>query len=167
MLNWYLAHCRPREEERALLHLENQDVECFCPLIEVKRIIRGKRIVRNEALFSGYLFLRANLKETSATTLRSTRGVRNLVRFGEKPCVVPDELISELMCRTGDPRLGDKLSDLPSAGDKVSIHSGPFSGMEAIYQEADGDNRAMLLITLLQSQTRGSFANTDFTRLPE
>ena len=167
MLNWYLAHCRPREEERALLHLENQNVECFCPFVEAKRIIRGKRIVRNEALFSGYVFLRANLKKISATSLRSTRGVRNLVRFGDTPCVVPDELIFELMCRTGDPRLQNKLSDLPQCGDRVTIHSGPFTGMEAIYQEADGDHRALLLISLLQSETRGSFANTEFTPQPK
>ncbi|WP_107852003.1 transcription/translation regulatory transformer protein RfaH [Oceanimonas marisflavi] len=165
MLNWYLAHCRPREEERALLHLDNQHIETFCPFIEVKKLVRGKRVTRNEALFPGYLFLRANLDITSSATLRSTRGIRSLVRFGETPCVVPDELIHDLMLRTGDPRLSEQLSDLPRCGDKVVINTGPFKGMEAIYQEADGDSRAMLLLTLLQSQTRASFAHTDYSRL--
>ncbi|WMC10202.1 transcription/translation regulatory transformer protein RfaH [Oceanimonas pelagia] len=165
MHKWYLAHCRPREEERALLNLENQNIETFCPFIEVKKIVRGKRVVRNEALFPGYLFLRADLEHISSTTLRSTRGVRNLVRFGDTPCVVPNELVYELMCRAGDERLGEQLSSLPRCGDRVLIKEGPFAGMEAIYQEADGDSRAMLLLTLLQSQTRASFANTDFIRL--
>ncbi|MCT7654860.1 transcriptional activator RfaH [Oceanimonas sp. NS1] len=89
MLNWYLAHCRPREEERALLHLDNQQIETFCPLIEVKKLIRGKRVLRNEALFPGYLFLRADLEQTSCATLGSTRGIRNLVRFGGTPAWCP------------------------------------------------------------------------------
>ncbi|MDP5293721.1 transcription/translation regulatory transformer protein RfaH [Oceanimonas sp. CHS3-5] len=165
MLNWYLAHCRPREEERALLNLEHQHIETFCPFIEVKKVVRGKRVLRNEALFPGYVFLRADLEQTSSTTLRSTRGVRNLVRFGDTPCVVPKELVYDLMCRAGDERLGEQLSDLPRCGDKVMIKEGPFAGMEAIYQEADGDSRAMLLLTLLQNQTLASFANSDYTRL--
>lgn len=165
MQHWYLAHCRPREEERALLNLDNQHIETFCPFIEVRKIVRGKRVIRNEALFPGYVFLRTDLEVTSCATLRSTRGIRNLVRFGELPCVVPEALILDLMCRTGDQRLSERLSDLPKCGDKVVIKDGPFAGMEAIYQEADGDSRAMLLLTLLQSQTRASFANTDYRRL--
>ncbi|MBL1379003.1 transcription/translation regulatory transformer protein RfaH [Zobellella iuensis] len=165
MHKWYLAHCRPREESRALQNLNNQDIEAFYPFVEAQKIVRGKQVSRTEALFPGYIFVRVDLELTSSTTISSTRGIRNLVRFGTLPCVVPSELVYELMCRSDSDELREKLSDIPKCGDRVQISEGPFTGLEAIYQEADGDARAILLLTLLQKETKASIANTDYTRL--
>ncbi|MGB5855001.1 MAG: transcriptional activator RfaH [Oceanisphaera sp.] len=98
MQKWYLAHCRPREEERALQNLSNQDIEAFYPYAEVKKLYRRKMVTRIEALFPGYIFVRADLAITSSSTIGSTRGVRNLIRFGGGPCEVPDEVVYDLMC---------------------------------------------------------------------
>ncbi len=165
MQKWYLAHCRPREEERALQNLNNQDIEAFYPYAEVKKLYRRKLVTRTEALFPGYIFVRADLTQTSSVTIGSTRGVRNLVRFGGGPCEVPAELVYDLMCHCDSDELRERLSDVPRCGDKVRIAEGPFAGLEAIYQEADGETRAILLLTLLQKETRTSFANDEFTRL--
>ena len=40
MKKWYLAQCRPREEERALQNLSNQGIEAFYPYAEVKKRVR-------------------------------------------------------------------------------------------------------------------------------
>jgi transcriptional antiterminator RfaH len=165
MHKWYLAHCRPREEDRALHNLNNQDIDAFYPFVEVQKLRRGRKVLRTEALFPGYLFIRVDLEVTSSTTISSTRGIRNLVRFGSHPCEVPAELVYELMCHCDSDELREKLSDLPKCGDRVRISEGPFAGLEAIYQEADGDTRAILLLTLLQKETTASLANTDFIRL--
>lgn len=165
MHKWYLAHCRPREEDRALHNLNNQDIEAFYPFVEVQKLYRGRKVTRAEALFPGYLFVRADFQVTSSTTISSTRGIRNLVRFGGTPCEVPPELVYDLMCHCDSEELREKLSDLPRCGEQVRISKGPFAGLEAIYQEADGDTRAILLLTLLQKETKASIANTDFTRL--
>lgn len=42
MKHWYLAYCRPKEEERAKLHLRNQGVDSYYPLVLTRKIIRGK-----------------------------------------------------------------------------------------------------------------------------
>lgn len=165
MQKWYLAHCRPREEERALLNLNNQNIEAFYPYAEVKKLRRRKVVVLTEALFPGYIFVRADLDVTSSITIGSTRGVRNLVRFGGGPCEVPAELVYDLMCHCDSDELREQLSDVPRSGDKVRITEGPFAGLEAIYQEADGETRAILLLTLLQKATPTSVANDAFSRL--
>ena len=167
MQKWYLAHCRPREEERALQNLTNQGIEAFYPYAQVQKRFRRKMVIRMEALFPGYIFVRADLGITSSTTIGSTRGVRNLIRFGGGPCEVPAELVYDLMCHCDSDELREKLSDLPLSGDKVRIEQGPFAGLEAIYQEADGDTRAILLLTLLQNAIPTSFANDEFSRLPK
>lgn len=165
MQQWYLAQCRPREEERALLNLQNQGIEAFYPYAEVKKLYRRKMVTRTEALFPGYIFIHADLNIISSVTLRSTRGIRSLVRFGAGPCTVPNELVYDLMLHCDSDELRNQLSDLPRPGDKVRIEQGPFAGLEAIYQEADGDTRAILLLTLLQKATPTSFGNEEFSRL--
>lgn len=166
MQKWYLAQCRPREEERALLNLTNQGIEAFYPYAEVKKIYRRKLVTRTEALFPGYIFVHADLEIVSSVTIRSTRGVRALVRFGAGPSEVPAELVYNLMHHCDSDALREQLSDVPRGGDKVRIEQGPFAGLDAIYQEPDGDTRAILLVTLLQNASPTSFANDEFSRLP-
>lgn len=165
MKAWYLAQCRPREEERALQNLSNQGIEAFYPYAEVKKRLRNKLVPRVEALFPGYIFIRADLEVVSSTTIASTRGVRSLVRFGGAPCEVPGTLVYDLMAHCDSDALREQLSDVPCTGDKVLIEQGPFAGLEAIYLEADGEMRGILLLTLLQKETRSSFANEEFSRL--
>lgn len=165
MDKWYLAHCRPREEERAQQNLNNQGIDAYYPHVEVEKLVRGKRVQRVEAMFPGYIFIRADLETTSCATISSTRGIRNLVRFGAYPCEVPGELVYELMARADSDEVRQQLSMLPKNGDKVVISQGPFAGLEAIYQESDGDKRAILLLTLLHKETRASIANSDYQAL--
>ena len=57
--NWLLLQVKPRQEMRALENLERQQAQCYCPLIQVEKLSRGKRIQVEEPLFSGYLFINA------------------------------------------------------------------------------------------------------------
>ncbi|MBB1315425.1 transcription termination/antitermination NusG family protein, partial [Aliivibrio sp. SR45-2] len=41
MKQWYLLCCKRGDQQRAKLHLENQNVECFYPEIDVEKMIRG------------------------------------------------------------------------------------------------------------------------------
>ena len=41
-----------------------------------------------------------------------------------------------------------------SAGDKVQLTQGAFAGLEGIYQMADGESRAMVLIEILSKPVR-------------
>ena len=55
--NWLLLQVKPRQEMRALENVERQQGECYCPLIQVEKLSRGKRIQLEEALFPGYFFI--------------------------------------------------------------------------------------------------------------
>ena len=167
MQKWYLAQCRPREEERALQNLSNQGIEAFYPYAEIKKRVRRKLVDRTEALFPGYIFVHADLEIVSSSTIGSTRGVRSLVRFGGGPSIVPSELVYDLMAHCDSDALREQLSDVPVSGEKVLIEQGPFAGLEAIYLEADGDMRAILLLTLLQKETSTSFGIEEFSRIAQ
>lgn len=163
MNSWYLAYCRPREEGRAYQHLKNQGVESYYPMVEVTRLVKGKRTARMEPMFPSYLFVNVDLETFPATRLNSTRGLRHIIRFGGQWTTIPKELVFNLMCHEDSDELRSKLSKMPNCGDKVLIHDGPFQGLEAIYQEPDGDKRSILLLDMLQSEVRHACDNRSFS----
>ncbi|MGV3002444.1 transcription/translation regulatory transformer protein RfaH [Vibrio sp. E150_018] len=160
MKSWYLLYCKRGEQKRAKMHLENQGVECYYPEIEIEKILRGKRKQVMEPLFPSYIFIALEDEEhLSFTTIRSTRGVMDFVRFGGKPHKVSGALIQHLQCRIYQEELLEK--QIPKKGETIQIKSGQFSGLKAIYQEPDGEKRSILLITLINQEVEVRVENSD------
>lgn len=144
---WYLVQCKPRQDERAELNLVNQSLLCFRPLHKVERIRHGKRVLLDEPLFPGYLFVSLRKDNPCWATIRSTRGVNRLVSFAGQPARVDDSIIQSI-----HQRLQPQVKPAFQAGQRVRITEGPFRELEAIFLRADGSERAILLLSLLQRQ---------------
>jgi transcriptional antiterminator RfaH len=142
-----LVHTKPRQEDVALTNLERQGYACYLPKLSVEKVRRGKAQVVQEAMFPRYLFVRldASGQGQSWSPIRSTLGVSTLVRFGGQPAKVDDDLVDLLRGREQD----QPLKTLFEPGDAVVITDGPFAGIEAVYQTADAERRAMILLEIL------------------
>ncbi len=162
MQDWYLLYCKRGQLQRAMEHLERQDVNCLAPTIALEKIVRGKRTTVSEPLFPNYLFVEFDPEVIHTTTISATRGVNNFVRFGNLPATVPSKVIHQLsVCKPED--VTDP--DTPYSGDSVVITEGAFEGLEAIFTEPDGEARSMLLLTLLNKQVVQSIKNTQFRKI--
>ena len=148
-MHWYAIHSKPRQEERALDNLQRQGFEAWLPMLTVEKVLRGKLANVTEPMFSRYLFIRLDTEQTNWSPIRSTLGVSRLVSFGNRPAVVADELIQAL--QTEPQRAPERLFQ---PGQTIKIVSGPLKGIEGIFQQADGEHRAMVLIDLLNKQHR-------------
>jgi transcriptional antiterminator RfaH len=159
--NWLLLQVKPKQELRALENLERQKGECYCPKILVEKLRRGKRIQVNEALFPGYLFINAQPEQNGLTytSIRSSRGVSKIVRFGAEPTKIPEALIQQIKQLEQGGATFAKAKGLAQAGDRIDILEGPFTGLQAIYSHADGQQRSIVLINLLHQQAPASLAN--------
>lgn len=155
MGSWFLLQTKSRQEARAAENLERQGVDFFCPMILMEKVSRGKRVLKEEALFPGYLFVNFDQNTASATSVRSTRGVSRFVTCAGSPVVVPDSLIEQLQERTGS-NSEELVSNLPQTGDQVEVIKGPFRGLNAVFTEIDGNQRAVVLINLLNQQVKAS-----------
>jgi transcriptional activator RfaH len=162
MKHWYLAYCRPKEEERAKLHLRNQGVDSYYPLVLTRKIIRGKATEKIEPMFPRYLFVHMDIDEFSPLKVRSTRGIHHIVGHGSNWDKVPAELVYQLMRNEDSDESRDVVSRLPKAGQIVIFNEGPFEGLQAIYQEPDGNQRAFLLLSILNQDVCSSFDNKSF-----
>lgn len=151
---WYVIHTKAREEYRAQENLLRQGYEVFLPVLHRERLTAGKKVVAEEPLFTRYLFVSLSETDSNWYSIRSTRGVQRIVEFGQGPVAVPDDLILKLKSGTRVVQPSFK------PGDAVQITEGPFRHILAIYAAPDGEQRAFLLIDLLNDQRKVSFPLT-------
>ncbi len=146
--NWYVVLTKPKQELRAQDNLERQGGVVFVPMYARERITRGKRVVRQEPLFPGYLFLQTDSHSELLSKVRSTFGVRQLLSFAGQVMTVDSRIIEDLRQRSN--------SDIPtqqfSAGQGVTLNSGPFQHYQAIFKEHNGCERGIILLGLLGQQ---------------
>lgn len=160
---WYVIHTRPRQEQRADENLRAWGIETLSPLISVsgnhpKRNSRTVAPLRQRPrvprpLFPGYIFAKFPYTRLSHK-VRFTRGILNVVSFGETPTPVDNELISIIRDRieaNGLVRLVDELSP----NDKVMIKSGPFAGFMGVFEKSLRDpERVVVLLSTINFQAR-------------
>lgn len=154
VMYWYLVHTKPRQEKCALENLERQGFQCYLPSFSAEKIRRGAVLVADEPLFPRYLFIQLGQGESarSWSPIRSTKGVSRLVSFGAEPAKVSDGLIEALQVQEAAAQGGPEPLFKP--GERVRLTEAPFTDVEGIYQMADGERRAMVLIELLSKQVR-------------
>lgn len=149
---WYVVTSKPRKDAEAETQLTNQGYTVYRPLAKRLRKQRNKMVTSVESLFPCYLFIELDQVNDNWGPIRSTRGVNNIVRFGNEPAAVPHELIQQL--RIQEDNLSERAIDLDRfhTGDEVLIHEGPFKGLTGIFAHYDGEQRSMILLTLLQQK---------------
>ncbi len=145
--SWYLVHTKPRQEDVALTNLQRQGYECYLPQMRIERIRRRKVEIATEPMFPRYLFIRLDSSDQgkSWSPIRSTLGVSQLVHFGARAAKVDDALVDLLRQREQTM----PLDAMFHSGDSVVITDGPFAGIEAIYQTAEAERRAFILLEIL------------------
>ena len=146
---WYLVHTKARQEDTAITNLQRQNFRCYMPMLHVEKVRRGKPVVVAEPMFPSYVFVQLDTsgQGQSWSPIRSTLGVRELVKFGGHPPKVNAELVNALHEREQLQQSNPQA--LFAAGDKVVITDGPFAGIEAIYQTTDAERRSMILLSML------------------
>jgi len=80
---WYVVATRPRQESVARDHLTRQGYSVLLPEISLKKRRQSRWVVVIEPLFPGYLFVQLAFGQDDTAPIRSTRGCRDLVRFGK------------------------------------------------------------------------------------
>lgn len=126
--------------------------DAFLPLVKT-RVLRWSRYVDSVVpLFPCYLFARLSGIENG--WLRYAAGVRDLVRFGSEPAVVPDTIITELQrrCVEGPIQLPEPVL---VQGQKVRIVEGPFRNFEGIFERYySGSQRVAILLQAISGSAR-------------
>jgi transcriptional antiterminator RfaH len=155
VLNWYVVHSKPSAEAVAQLNLTRQGYDVYLPRLVQAVRWRQQRRERIVPLFPRYLFLHLREGFQPLGPVRSSVGVSGVVRFGCRYAVVADEVICHLQARA-DPMTGLHRLAVAAplvAGAAVRIATGPFDGLDGIFQREDGAERVVVLLRLLGQDT--------------
>ncbi len=149
--NWYLLTAKPKNEAYAETQLVNQGYKVYRPLAKRLRKRRQKLVEVIESLFPRYLFIQLDQVNDNWAPIRSTRGITGFVSFGDNPAVVPGSIIETL--KLNEDELSEKAISLDrfKKGDKVVIESGPYVGLNAVFDAYNGEQRAVILLNMLNS----------------
>lgn len=151
--HWYTFHTKPNAEYQVAQTLRQRGLEVFLPEVKAPRSRRRRKM---KPFFPSYLFAKVDLKAIGISKLRWVPGLNRLVAFGDQPIPVPEEIIEYIL---------DNLEALQAQGglpthnfkpgDTVRITSGPFEGMEAIFdQGTTSAERVQVLLEILGRASR-------------
>ena len=157
MKHWYLVKTKSKQEDIAILNLENQNFHVYCPYA----LIRNK----NEVLFPGYIFIQLDKDTQNWSPIRSTKGVLYFVRFGLSYAKIPDNIIEFI--KTNELNTAEKLKNINKfkPGDKVQITDGVFKNCIAIFKSYKSDERVILLMNILGQQQKLTIKQESFNAL--
>ena len=149
-MTWYLLRTKTNRESIARDNLERQGYESYAPQF-VRRFFRARqRVERIDPLFPGYIFLHLRIGIQDLAAAKSTKGVLNVVRFGEDYAVVPHAIIEQIHRRadqqTGLHRVHDPR---PKYRSPIRVTEGPMEGLEGIFLRPCGKDRVLILLTVL------------------
>ena len=94
--HWHVIVTEPNRESTAAAHLVARGFGTYLPEFDEVVVIRGKRRVRRQRMFPGYLFVFIWAVETQWRRISACAGVSRLLLCGDKPAVLSDKDINDI-----------------------------------------------------------------------
>ena len=152
---WYAVRTHPREEFKALSHLQRQAYHAYLPRYAktIRHARKSQPVIR--PYFPCYLFLNLDLTATGWRSVRSTIGVSDIVGFGDQPAPLPPGAIETLKASEDpDGFIQFLRKSLLKRGDSVVVRDGPFARQFGLCDSVSDNERVAILLDLLGRKVR-------------
>jgi len=108
--------------------------------------------------------LNLDLGVQNTSSIPSTRGVIKLVKNGVQILPVSAELITELKKAQAAVDTATAEKQVFAAGEEVVLTSGEMAGLKGIYKSKNSEERAILLLNILGTQTQVSVSQSHIAK---
>ena len=163
-MNWHLLQTKPNAHVTACENLRRQGFDVFLPLITKTTKKNGKFLDITAPLFQGYIFMGTSNDLIPWKSVNATRGISKAVTLDGVYRPVNSEIIEGLQCRCNDGGVIQRLNDI-APGDRVKIEWGPFAEFICTVEDIKHNQRAWVLIDLLQRQARSEISANALSRI--
>jgi transcription antitermination factor NusG len=148
--NWFAVYTSSRHEKRVDQQLEMREIEHYLPLYRTQRKWSdGSRVTLDLPLFPGYIFV--CIERAQRVRVLEVPGVLAIIGgTGGVPASLPASEIAAL--RAGLSQRNAQPHPLLKVGQRASIRSGAFAGMEGVVQRMKYSYRVVLTLdSIMQS----------------
>ena len=163
-MNWYLLQTKPNAHVMACENLRRQGFDVFLPFIIKTKKKSGKFLDVKAPLFPGYLFMGTTVEPIPWKSINGTRGVSKAVTFDAAYRAVGPNIIEGLQHRCNQNGVIQQLGEI-APGDRIKIERGPFADFISTVDQIKDDQRAWVLIKLLQQKTRVEVSLGDVSKI--
>jgi transcriptional antiterminator RfaH len=143
---WLVAYTKPRLELVALQNLERQSFEVYLPRYKKFKNTEKGPVPVFEPMFPRYILFRPSKAEQSIETVRSTKGISHVVRFGHEPGVMGEDMVATLKAfeTSQNQATLQEMSNF-KAGQKVKLKHVALGALEGLVQSVSSKRVAVLL----------------------
>lgn len=141
---WFVLHCRPRQEQCVHDHLAARQVYAYVPKLKQVRFYGKRKVHREYPLFPGYVFLRGCRED--AYDVDRARGVVQIIDPHDQDSL-DWELKNLRLALDRDAPLIECAS--LRVGTRVEVRSGPFKGMQGLIEANKSSDRVVLQVSML------------------
>lgn len=134
-MNWYAVYTRPRWEKKVASLLEEEGIECYCPLNKVEKQWTDRKKIILEPVFKTYVFVK--VEEAKKWDLKKIPGILNFVYWLGKPAPIKEEdifTIRRFLNEFKDVQVEQQLQ----INEKVKIKQGALMDYKGILVEMSG-----------------------------
>jgi transcription elongation factor/antiterminator RfaH len=150
MTHWYVIHTHSKQEDRACSNLEVLGATIFNPKIRERRynqfVISSTYIAK--PLFPRYIFAQFKVSDLYHK-VRFTRGVYNVVSFGDGPTPIDEEIVALIRSNIKEDGFV-RIDKGIKLGDRVIVKDGPLKNLAGVFEREmkDTDRIRILLETV-------------------
>jgi transcription elongation factor/antiterminator RfaH len=148
-VRWYAVQTRSRHERVVAAQLKDQGVSTFLPMITQIRRWSDRRKLVEFPLFSGYIFVHAEISRQVRTIVLFSRGVAGFVAMQGEPLPIPDEQIDsvrQLLAKN----IHCAAHPFLKVGQRVRIRGGSLEGLEGILVSHNGDRKLVISVNTIE-----------------
>jgi len=163
---WYALHTKSRFENVVHDGLVKKSLEVFLPKVLTKSKRRDRKVMIRVPIFPGYMFVKTDLTPHEHIEIVKTAGVVRFVGNTDGPISVPHETVESLkiMASGNQPvTTGQRFKK----GDRVTVVSGPFTGVSGFFVRYKGKGRVIVNIEALGQYAGVDVNEDDVEKLPK
>ncbi len=146
MNNWLVASYKIKELKILERNLKNQNFKYYLPKI---KIINIDYSLKEEILFPGYIFINTSIENYSA--LKFTKGIKNIIKFGNNISFLSDEDINEIKI-VEESSNTNPVNKKFKVGQEVFVKEGSLKGRIVQICSLPSNDRVDILLNILGSK---------------
>lgn len=125
--------------------LEDDVVDYYVPVVMESKLKAGKKIVQEQKLYPGYVFVKSKMNDKIWYVVRNTPWVRIIVGAETHPIPLTDKEYEDIHRQVQERNERSTMVVPYRVGDVVTLKDGNFSGTKWVVREIDAEKNAVVV----------------------